>query len=223
MKPTDALLSEHAVLRSKLSLLEGLLTLPQLTALPLHAVLSAIARYLRCHTEREGVLVTALHHARGGRPLDLTEHLADDHEDQRETLDILLGLLTTGEDRTGERVSTYAAHFIDELREHMEQEEARIFPLIDKALDPRTFEEMLEQMPKLADQPDVPGAADPSITEDMTVNHVLQLHPFARDIFRAFQIDCAVDGCHHLDELYWRRGIDVERLLEALHLTAATV
>ncbi len=33
----------------------------------------------------------------------------------------------------------------------------------------------------------------------MTVNHVLHVHPKAREILKAFQVDCAVDGCHRLE------------------------
>ena len=53
-----------------------------------------------------------------------------------------------------------------------------------------------------------------------TVNHVLHVHPEAREIFQAFQVNSQVDGCHCLDELYWRRGIDVAELLRVLHGTA---
>jgi iron-sulfur cluster repair protein YtfE (RIC family) len=55
------------------------------------------------------------------------------------------------------------------------------------------------------------------ITETMTVNHILHLHPKARGIFRAFKVDCECDGLHCLDELYWRRGIDVTALLRQLN------
>lgn len=54
-------------------------------------------------------------------------------------------------------------------------------------------------------------------TEEMTVNHVLRVHPEAREVFRTFQVDCDADGFHCLDELYWRRGIDVAALLRALN------
>lgn len=57
----------------------------------------------------------------------------------------------------------------------------------------------------------------PLITMSMTVNHVLKIHPKAREAFDAFKVDCETDGCHCLDELYWRRGVDVEALLQALN------
>jgi PAS domain-containing protein len=51
----------------------------------------------------------------------------------------------------------------------------------------------------------------------MTVNHVLRVHPLARAVFRAFDIDCADEGCSSVEELAWRRGVDVEALLLALN------
>lgn len=60
----------------------------------------------------------------------------------------------------------------------------------------------------------------PLITETMTVNHVLKVHSKARNIFQTFHVDCEVEGCHCLDELYWRRGIDVTGLLRVLNGTA---
>ena len=55
------------------------------------------------------------------------------------------------------------------------------------------------------------------IHEVMTVNHVLKVHPMAREVLRAFRVNDEVDGCHCLDELYWRRGIDVQALIHALN------
>ena len=59
------------------------------------------------------------------------------------------------------------------------------------------------------------------ITEAMTVNALLKLYPWAGLVFRTFKIDWEVDGSDYLDELCWRRGIDLNALLAALrqHVT----
>ena len=56
----------------------------------------------------------------------------------------------------------------------------------------------------------------PMITERMTVNYVVRVHPGAQAIFLAFNIDRTVDGDCFLDELCWWRGLDVAVVLEAL-------
>lgn len=55
-----------------------------------------------------------------------------------------------------------------------------------------------------------------SVTDQMTVNHVLKVVPQARDVFSRFGVETTRDGCHCLDELAWRRGVDVNALLDAL-------
>ena len=53
----------------------------------------------------------------------------------------------------------------------------------------------------------------PTITEAMTVNSIVKIHPEVRAIFQRFKIDCGTDGISCLDELCWWRGIEVEGLL----------
>ena len=55
------------------------------------------------------------------------------------------------------------------------------------------------------------------VVPTMTVNHVLKIHPRAREIFVMFHVDCEIEGLHCLDELPWRRGIDVAALLHELN------
>jgi len=59
-----------------------------------------------------------------------------------------------------------------------------------------------------------------AVSETMTVNHALKVLPGAQQVFHAFHIDEDAEGLHCLDELYWRRGVDVERLLKALEREA---
>jgi len=55
-----------------------------------------------------------------------------------------------------------------------------------------------------------------TITETMTVNHILRMWPEARAVLGRFKIDCGADGILCLDELCWWRGLDVEAILRAL-------
>jgi len=55
------------------------------------------------------------------------------------------------------------------------------------------------------------------ITETMTVNAILRTWPEAQAVFVVFKIDCKADGSCFLDELCWRRGLDLHVLLAALH------
>ena len=226
MRPTAELRNDHVVLRAKLELLEGLLSLVQTTQFPLRELTSSIARRLRCHTEKEEVLLVALRDVQRGPSADITHRLPAEHADQQETLHILQGLLAKGPACPSDEVTAYGAHLIDALREHMANEEERVFPAIDRLVlvtDARN-EEVSQRMRDIArhhypeGEPAVAIRHDASpITPEMTVNHVLRVRPEARAIFERFQVDWEVDGHHCLDELYWRRGVDGEALLQALN------
>ncbi len=228
MQPTAELRKDHDILRAKLLLLEGLLPLTPTTQFPIREFVYSIARRLRCHTEKEDVLLGALHAARHGRPTDATRYLPEEHQDQQQTLTVLNRLLAQGLQCPGEQVTTYGAHLIDELRDHMAREESTLFPLVNQLINEQHSQEVAMEMQAIArrhypeGEPLLPVLqARPVIAPEMTVNHVLRIDPAAREIFRAFHVDWCIDGHHCLDELYWRRGIDVEALLQTLNRTAA--
>lgn len=210
-------------MRAQLELLEGLLPRGRAASFPLRAVLQSIARRLRCHTEKEEALLKAVHRVRHGPPAEHAEHA-----EQRATLHMLRHLLAPGRAYAAEEIAVYGAHLIDGLREHMADEEERFFPAADRLLNDAWSEEVSRRMHDIAHhhypegEPLVPVLpATRPIMPEMTVNHVLRVHPGARAIFERFQVDWQLDGHHCLDELYWRRGVDGEALLAALNQSDA--
>ncbi len=229
METTAQLRQDHEILRAKLALLEGLLPLAAQMQYPIRELIFSIARRLRCHTEKETVLLRVLRVACHGDPAEATRYLPEEHQDQQQTLAFLNQLLAMGSQCPAEPVATYGAHLIDGLREHMAREDAVLFPAADRAIGEAEGQEVVMEMRAIArhhfpeGEPQLPILhLMPPIVPEMTVNHVLRIHPFARDIFRTFQVDWLIDGGHCLDELYWRRGVDVEALLHALNQSATT-
>ena len=230
MKPTTELREDHAILRAKLNLLEGLLPLARTTQFPIRDLVYSISRRLRCHTEKEEVLLAALRDVRHpGWAAGPVNRLPDEHHDQRQTLDILEHLLAQGSACPSDQVMAYGSHLLDGLREHMAAEEETLFPMVDRIVDTPHEKEVTHHMHDIAQRyyPEgeprmTAGRRLPIITQEMTVNHVLRAHPDTRAIFEAFHVDCEMDGLSCLDELYWRRGADLQALLQALNQAAGT-
>jgi len=54
------------------------------------------------------------------------------------------------------------------------------------------------------------------ITKEMTINHILQVHPETRSILRRFRLDIDWAGTEPLEQAAWYQGVEVEAILEAL-------
>ena len=187
---TEFLRRDHAFLRKQLELLEAAMRMApesQLVLREMCFLLSGMLQeHLRCEEEALPPYrrrLYALHQERLGRPYDT----------QRTLLAEVNALLLNGLRAPSGEVVGRLTRLIRGLREQMAAEEREVFPLVERLA--------------------VPAPPVRTIPRDMTVNHVLRIHPRAREIFRTFHIHCDVDGCHCLSELAWRRGTDVETLL----------
>ena len=205
MGATETLKRDHQILRAKLKLLEAAMQMLPESHFVLREMCWSLARMLETHIRREGEVLQPY----SNRIQALTqERMAQDHADQRLVLRDVNALLLGGIKAPISKVVPPLAQLIEELREHMAEEEQEVFPMVDRIAD--------EELPT----PTTPLEL-PLITESMTVNHVLKIHPRAQEIFRTFQVDVEADGCHCLDELYWRRGVDAAALLDALNYPEA--
>jgi len=202
MSATESLRKDHQILRAKLKLLEAAMQMLPESNFVLRELCWSLARMLNEHIRHE---TDALQPYRNRIQALTQERMAKDHADQQVILRDINALLLSGVKAPVNKVVPPLLHLIEELREHMEEEEQEVFPMVDRM----TSEEA--QMPS--------APAMPFITETMTVNHILRIHPRAREVFQTFHVDCDADGCHCLDELYWRRGIDVAALLHELNET----
>mgnify|MGYP001603036910 FL=1 len=201
MSLTEPVRKDHQILRAKLRLLEAAMRVAPEAQFVLREMCWSLAQMLDDHIKHE---IEVLQPYRNRIQALTQEHMAQEHADQQVVLRDVNALLLRGLHTPMSKVVPPLAHLIEELREHMDQEEREVFPIVDQI----AAEESRRP----------PTQADPLlITETMTVNHILRIHPKARGIFLAFKVDGEGDGLHCLDELYWRRGIDVAALLRQLN------
>lgn len=229
MKPVDELLSDHAVLRAKLQLLEGLLHMVPAAEFPLREVLYSLGRCWRCHTEKEELLLATIAPRLHGPAREFAESTPDEHQERLRTLTLLVDLLVHRDRASLQEVIRYTPLLLDSMREHLTDEETGLFPIFQWMGEAPEFHAVSEQMRAIHQRhyPEekgatMTGAANRVITSDLTVNHVLRDYPATREIFRAFGVEPILDGLHCLDELYWRRGIEIEGLLDALNQEVAS-
>jgi len=186
-----------------LRLLEAAMQMAPEAQFALREMCWSLARMLDEHIRHE---VEALQPYHNRIQALIQARMAQDHADQQVVLRGVNALLLGGINAPVSRAVPPLAELIKELRHHMAQEEQEVFPMVDQ----------------LAEEQAAPSYGIGSvITETMTVNHVLHVHPQTREVFRAFKVNWEADGCHCLDELCWRRGVDVAALLRELNRSAA--
>jgi len=132
MRATDELRHDHATLRGKLAQLEEWLPFLKAAPFTLLNVTRTLTRRLHTHTEREEQLLLALRERLRGKESSIADSFPAEHQDQRQTLRLLLELLANGHDAPADQVEADATHLIESLREHMANEEAVLFPLADR-------------------------------------------------------------------------------------------
>ena len=150
MRPTEVLRNDHEVLRSKLTLLEGLLPLEHAAQFPIQEVTYSITRRLRCHMEKEECLYALLQDGGFPQPVVLTAALLDEHQDQRLTTTLLLDLLLKDSEFPANQIALCAVHLIDGLREHMAREETEVFPWVDRTMSKAQERGVIQHMLKVA-------------------------------------------------------------------------
>jgi len=204
MAATTMLKKDHEVLRRKLEFIETALEVAPQSVFILREMCHSLTKMLDAHIRREEEAlapyanrVRAILRYREGR----------DHADQQQGLRDINMMLLAGIKMPTSTVVNRLSHLIDELREHMAEEEHEVFPAVEKA------EEEVR-----------PGAMvplPPLITEQMSANAVMKAFPATRPVFEKYRIRCGCDGCDCLDELAWRCGLDAQALVKELQEAAA--
>lgn len=201
MKAVDRLRRDHQILRSKLSILESALTLGPEAWFVLREVCFTLSRQLRDHIKREEDLVAACRKAM--TPALLAE-TAVEHKDEPALLRTVNRLFLGDQDHLLERIAPAVREVIRGLRHHMDEEEAGLFPVLERTL--------AEQ-----DAGHAPTASAPChVDETMTVNRVVQEFPRTKPVFDQLFVSVPVEGCACLDEVAWRHGMEARELLKQL-------
>ncbi len=129
MGATESLRREHQILRAKLKLLAVAMQMGPDASFVLREMCWSLARMLDEHIQREAEVIRPY----GNRIQTLLqERMVQDHADQRIVLRDVNTLLLGGIKAPISRVVPPLAHLIEELREHMNEEECELFPVIDR-------------------------------------------------------------------------------------------
>jgi hemerythrin-like domain-containing protein len=199
MNAVERLRRDHAMLRTTLSVLEtGLQMGPEAWSV-LRQMCFTLSRQLRDHIRREEELVAASRKALDPRIL---AEVALEHRDEPAHLRAITRLFVSEPTHSLERVGPALTNVIRALRHHMDEEEAELFPVLERTLTASDAQEL--------------SPLEPAIRETMTVNRVLQEFPQTRQVFERLFINIQMEGCGCLDEVAWRHGMDSRELLERL-------
>lgn len=204
MNAIERLKRDHALLRAKLDVLESALKMGSETWFVLREVCFTLSRQLRDHIKREEALVIAYRTA--VNPKVLAE-VSVEHRDEPRHLRTINRLFMQESGRSLERVAPVLTQVIAGLRRHMAEEEAELFPLLERELREHPL-----------------GSAQPCarpLDECMTVNRVLHDYPGTQAIFDRLFINIPLEGSNCLDEVAWRHGVESRELLEQLEQVIA--
>ena len=193
---------DHALLRSKLDVLEVGLRMGPETWYVLREVCFTLSRQLQNHMQREEDLVMACRKAMTPRVL---AEVAVEHRDEPEHLRTINRLFVEAHGHTLERIRPALTEVIQGLRHHMTEEEQDLFPMLEQELAARE--------PANAQLQQTSGTR---VQECMTVNGVLREHPATRAVFERLFVNVPYEGYDCLDEVAWRHGMDVQELLGRL-------
>ena len=199
MNAVERLRRDHTTLRAKLGVLETALQVGPEPWYALREVCFTLARQLRDHIRREEELVAASRKAL--TPKILAEVVLE-HQEEPGHLRTITRLFVSESSHSLQRIGPALTNVIRALRHHMDEEEAELFPILERTL--------------AESAPPVPAAPAPPLQETMTVNRVIQEFPHTQPVFERLFINIKMEGCGCLDEVAWRHGMDSRELLERL-------
>ncbi len=206
MNAVDRLRRDHQILRAKLDVLESALHMGPETWFVLREVCFTLGRQLGDHIKREEDLVMACRKTMNPRVL---AEVSVEHHDEPEHLRTINQMFIEEREHSLERVKVALQGVIDGLRRHMAEEEAELFPILER---------------ELATRAPAPPAIAPEkmLDERMTVNRIVQEFPRTRPVFERLFINVPYEGCTCVDEVAWRHGMEAQDLLKMLEQTVAS-
>ena len=204
MKAIERLKRDHHLLRGKLNLLDTSLRMGPETWFVLREICRTLSQQLRDHMRREEKLVAG---CRALLDADMVKRLAVEHLDEPQHLRAINRLFLNTRGRSLEEITPALRALIDGLRHHMDDEEATLFPTLERVLAPQEAKTPMQTRVT---------AASMLLDDTMTVNAVLQLYPQTHAVFHRFFINARIDGCSCLDEVAWRHGLESQELLAYL-------
>ena len=192
---------DHQLLRAKLTVLESALAMGEEAWFVLRELCHSLAGQLRDHIRREEALLAV---SRVQIDDSLLARVALEHQDEPEHLRAVNRLFVHEPKRSFRTMRLTLEAVIRGLREHMEEEEAQLFPAIEGLLvgsEPIAWARPQEGT---------------MLHEAMTVNRVVLEHPRTLPVFKRLFVSVPFEGCDCLDEVAWRHGMESRELLGLL-------
>ena len=205
MKGVDRLRRDHTILRAKLDVVEATVNMSPETWYVLREVCLTLSRQLRDHIKREEALVVACRTMMNPKVL---AEIVVEHREEPLHLRAINRLFVSERGQPFSQIKPALLSVVDGLRRHMAEEEAELFPVLERVLADREAEE-----------PSASRAAplrERLFDEATTVNRAVQACPETRPVFEQLLISIPAEGCSCLDEVAWRHGMDCRELLERL-------
>ena len=196
----ETLRQDHALLRSKVVLMESALSTAPHARLVFREKCFSLMRVLNRHMKREDALIRRFYERfPSARYLPNRKDHADEQAQLRAVTELLLGGLKVSIPLIVLRVS----QVIEQLQERMEEQEHTLFPLFDDVTDEELG--VPARAPRLA-----------SISGSMSINAILRQYPRAETVLGPLHINRLREGYESVEELAWRRGLEVSQVLEQL-------
>ena len=201
MDALERLKRDHVILRAKLSVVEGALTMGPEMWFVLREVCHTLSCQLQDHIKREEELVRA---CKASLTDEALSHLTVEHKDEPALLRTVNRLFIEDEGHSLVAIKPALTRLIDGLHAHMDEEEAELFPVLEQVLALREASPVREPQ------------ATSHVTETMAVNRVLREFPATKQVFDSLFVNVPFEGCDCLDEVAWRRGMETRDLIDKL-------
>lgn len=202
MKAIDRLKRDHKIIRSRLDVMESILDMSfASTWYILREMCWTLSRQLQNHIRREEKLVAMCHQVLSQKVID---HIKVEHINEPNILRAVNHLFIEEPEGAIEQVRTVLRDVILRLRQHMDEEEQELFPIISETLG--DYEETSASQ----------TVVQAGLQEDMTVNDVLVKYPRTRSVFQRLFVNIQLEGNDCLDEVAWRHGLESKDLLNWL-------
>ncbi len=202
MRAIDRLKRDHQLLSTKFALIESALRMGPGSWFVLREMCFSLACQLTDHIRREE---RVLARCRAVLPSGAREAAALAHRDEPEHLRAINGMFLGPEGSQFSRIEAALLTTIRGLREHMAEEERDLFPAVERFVGAEGRQETVPAV----------GETD-ALEETMSVNRVLREHPETQPVFDRLFINVPYEGCHCLDEVAWRHGMDSRELINQL-------
>lgn len=199
MNAIERLKRDHVILRAKLDVLESALRLGPDTWYVLREICYTLSRQLQQHIRREEELVAQ---CRAALTQTQLQELQVEHRDEPERLRTLNHLFLQEKGRSLAQVAPALHAMVRGLRQHMDEEERELFPILERYVQGQEAQPM--------------HAEAPVLNEVSTVNSLIREYPKTRRVFEQFFVNIPYEGADCLDEVAWRHGLEAGELINRL-------